>query len=113
MKPVKIPNADHAITITSSTLRVVVTVGGRIVADTRAALTLHEADFPPVHYIPRNDVDMSLLERTDHATYCPYKGECAYYSIPPIHHQNFAGNEKPRWYGILVETNQLKPAPTR
>jgi uncharacterized protein (DUF427 family) len=63
-------------------LRVVVTVGGRVIADTREALTLHEADYPPVHYIPRKDVDMSLLERTDHATYCPYKGDCAYYSIP-------------------------------
>ena len=81
-KPVKIPGPDHPITITSSTSRVVVTVGGRVVADTREALTLHEADYPPVHYIPRNDVDMSLLERTNHATYCPYKGDCAYYSIP-------------------------------
>jgi uncharacterized protein (DUF427 family) len=25
---------------------------------------------------------MTLLERTDHATYCPYKGECSYFSIP-------------------------------
>jgi uncharacterized protein (DUF427 family) len=81
-KPVKIPEPNHPITITSSTLRVVVTVGGRVVADTRKALTLREADYAPVHYIPRDDVDMSLLERTDHATYCPYKGDCAYYSIP-------------------------------
>ena len=81
-KPVRIPGPDHPITITSSTLRVVVTVGGRVVADTREALTLHEANYPPVHYIPRDDVDVSLLERTDHATYCPYKGDCAYYSIP-------------------------------
>ncbi len=64
-KPVKIPGPDHPITITPRPVRVVVTVGGRIVADTREALTLHEADCPPVHYISRNDVDMSLLERTD------------------------------------------------
>jgi uncharacterized protein (DUF427 family) len=25
---------------------------------------------------------MTLLKRTDHHTYCPYKGGCAYYSIP-------------------------------
>jgi uncharacterized protein (DUF427 family) len=80
-KPVKVPGPDHPITIASSTLRVVVTAGGRVVADTREALTLREADYPPVHYIPRKDVDMSLLERTDHATYCPYKGDCAYYSV--------------------------------
>jgi len=26
---------------------------------------------------------MSLLQRTTHQTYCPYKGECTYYSIAP------------------------------
>jgi uncharacterized protein (DUF427 family) len=79
---VRIPGPDHPITIAPSTSRVVVTVAGRVIADSREALTLREADYPPVHYIPRSDVDMSLLERTDHATYCPYKGDCAYYSIP-------------------------------
>jgi len=43
---------------------------------------LREASYPPVDYIPRKDVDMSLLQRTDHSTYCPYKGQCSYYSIP-------------------------------
>lgn len=43
---------------------------------------MRELTYPAVHYIPRKDVAMALLERTDHATYCPYKGECAYYSIP-------------------------------
>jgi uncharacterized protein (DUF427 family) len=55
---------------------------GRIVADTREALTLREAAYPAVQYIPRKDVDMALLDRTDHITYCPYKGDCSYYSIP-------------------------------
>jgi uncharacterized protein (DUF427 family) len=81
-KPVKTPGPDHPITIERNRGRVVVSVGGRIIADTRAALTLREASYPPVHYIPRKDVEMSLLERTQHATYCPYKGDCAYYSIP-------------------------------
>jgi uncharacterized protein (DUF427 family) len=57
-------------------------VAGRHIADTREALTLKEAAYPPVHYIPRKDVDMTQLRRTSHQTYCPYKGECAYYSIP-------------------------------
>jgi uncharacterized protein (DUF427 family) len=81
-KTIKIPGPDHPITIEKSPSRVVVSIAGRIVADTRDALTLREAKYPPVHYIPRKDVDMSLLERTDHATYCPYKGDSAYYSIP-------------------------------
>ena len=81
-KTSKIPSAEHPITIEANPARVVVTVGGRIIADTRNALTLREASYPPVQYIPRQDVDMALLERTDHATYCPYKGDCSYYSIP-------------------------------
>jgi uncharacterized protein (DUF427 family) len=81
-KPVKIPSPDHPITIERNPKRIVVTVGGRVIADTREALSLREASYPTVQYIPRKDVDMSLLERTDHATYCPYKGDCAYYSVP-------------------------------
>jgi uncharacterized protein (DUF427 family) len=59
-----------------------VTVAGRVVADTRLALTLREANYRPIQYIPRQDVNLALIERTDHATYCPYKGNCTYYSIP-------------------------------
>ncbi len=81
-KTLKIPDAEHPITVEPNPERVVVTVAGRVVADTRAALTLREASYPPVQYIPRRDIDMALLERTEHATYCPYKGDCAYYSIP-------------------------------
>jgi uncharacterized protein (DUF427 family) len=81
-KTIRIPGPDHPITITPTPKRVVVTVGGRVVADTRAALTLQEASYPAVQYVPRADVDMTQLERTEHATYCPYKGDCAYYSLP-------------------------------
>ncbi|EHP37866.1 hypothetical protein OR16_40219 [Cupriavidus basilensis OR16] len=81
-KPIRIPGPDHPIVIEANPARVVVTLGGAVIADTRNALTLRESSYPAVQYIPRNDVDMTLLTRTDHATYCPYKGECAYYSIP-------------------------------
>jgi uncharacterized protein (DUF427 family) len=81
-RSVKTPGPDHPITITPTQRRVVVTVGGRVVADSRNALTLQEASYPAVQYVPRADVDLSLLERTTHATYCPYKGDCAYYSVP-------------------------------
>lgn len=81
-KPRKIPGPDHPITIERNPKRVTVTVAGRVIADTRNAQVLREASYPPVQYIPRADVDMSLLERTQHATYCPYKGDCSYYSIP-------------------------------
>ena len=80
-KAILTPGPDHPITIEAAGAHVVVRVAGRVIADTRAALSLKEADYPPVLYIPRADADMTLLERTDHATYCPYKGDCAYYSI--------------------------------
>ena len=81
-KPMKVPGPDHPITIERNPARIVVSLAGRVIADTHDALTLREASYPAVQYIPRKDVDMSLLERTDHATYCPYKGDCSYYSIP-------------------------------
>jgi uncharacterized protein (DUF427 family) len=81
-KPIKLPSAEHPITIEANPKRVIVTVAGRVIADSRHALTLREAAYPAAQYIPRADVDMTLLQRTDQATYCPYKGDCAYYSIP-------------------------------
>jgi uncharacterized protein (DUF427 family) len=81
-KPIKIPGPDHPISIAPNPARVIVSIAGRVIADTRRALTLKESSYPAVQYIPRQDVDMALLQRTDHATYCPYKGECAYYSVP-------------------------------
>jgi uncharacterized protein (DUF427 family) len=78
----KTPGPDHPITVAKTPGRVVVRVGGQVVADSRNALTLKEASYPPVQYIPRADVDMALLSRTDHATHCPYKGDASYFSIP-------------------------------
>lgn len=81
-RPEKIPGPDHPISISAHERRVVVKVAGHVIADTRAALRLQEASYPAVLYIPRADVDMSKLQRTEHTTYCPYKGDCSYYSIP-------------------------------
>lgn len=81
-KPVLLPGPDHPITVEPNPARVVVTVAGRVVADTRRALTLREANYPAVQYIPLTDVDRSLLERTSTTSYCPYKGEASYYSVP-------------------------------
>jgi uncharacterized protein (DUF427 family) len=81
-RAVKVPGPDHPIDIALNPRRVIVTVAGRVVADTRRALTLSEARYPAVPYIPREDVEMSLLQRSEHVTYCPYKGDCNYYGIP-------------------------------
>jgi uncharacterized protein (DUF427 family) len=80
-RPVLIPGPDHPITIERNPNRVVVSAGGRVIADTTNALILREAGYPPVRYIPREDANMALLEPTDHKTYCPYKGDCSYFSI--------------------------------
>ena len=80
-KSVKIPGPDHPISIELNRSRVVVKAGGKIIADTNDALTLREASYPPVHYIPRQDVNMAALSRSEHTTYCPYKGDASYYSI--------------------------------
>ena len=81
-KRVLVPGPDHPITIEPARARVIVRVAGRVVADSRRVLTLREGSYAPVHYIPRNDADMSLLEHSAHTTYCPYKGDCSYFSIP-------------------------------
>jgi uncharacterized protein (DUF427 family) len=81
-RPEKIPSPDHPISITRLYGRVVIKVAGHVIADSQEALLLQEATYPEVLYIPRPDVDMSKLQRTEHTTYCPYKGDCSYYSIP-------------------------------
>lgn len=78
----KIAGPDHPISIEANPSRVVVEAGGKVIADTRNALTLCEAYHPAVQYIPRRDVDMASLTRSEHTSYCPYKGDASYYSIP-------------------------------
>jgi uncharacterized protein (DUF427 family) len=76
---IKLP--DHPITVEPNPRRVRVRFNGRVIADTRGALTLREASYPPVQYIPRADIDMDLLDRTAHATHCPFKGDATYFSL--------------------------------
>lgn len=78
---VKIPGLDHPITVRPTAARVVVRAGGRVIADTTDALTLREADYPPVQYIPLVDVAADAIRRTDSHTFCPYKGDASYYSV--------------------------------
>src|ERR1700681_3929901 len=102
-KQIKLPGPDHPISIQPNPARVVVSVAGRVVADTRNALTRREARYPTVEYIPREDVDFSQLERTDHATYCPYKGDCSYYNIPAGAKKSVNGR------CIILKSDQSRP----
>ena len=77
----KLPGPDHPITIAPNGKRVRVMFAGRVIADTTHALTLKEASYKPVFYIPRTDADISLLKPSDHHTHCPYKGDASYFTI--------------------------------
>jgi uncharacterized protein (DUF427 family) len=81
-KVIKKPGSDHPITIERNPNRVVVTVAGNVIADTTKALVLREARYGAVQYIPREDVNMALLKRSQTQSYCPYKGDASYFSIP-------------------------------
>jgi uncharacterized protein (DUF427 family) len=77
----KIPGPDHPITVEPNPRRVRVVFNGKVVADTSRALSLKEADYPAVQYIPREDADMSAFAPTQHHTQCPYKGEASYFTL--------------------------------
>jgi len=77
----KLPGPDHPITVTTNPKRVRVSAGGVVIADSTHALTLKEATYPAVQYVPRQDAKMALLARTDRVTHCPYKGDANYYSV--------------------------------
>lgn len=81
-RPVRIPGPDHPITVKPAGGRVVVRHGDEVIVDTRAALVLQESTYAPVFYVPRADADMAALTATAHHSYCPYKGEASYLSLP-------------------------------
>jgi uncharacterized protein (DUF427 family) len=81
MAEMKLPGPDHPITVAFNPKRVQVAYNGHVVADTRRALVLKESTYPAVQYIPREDVDMAYMTRTEHHTHCPYKGEASYYTV--------------------------------
>jgi uncharacterized protein (DUF427 family) len=81
LKIMKLPGPDHPITITANPRRVRVVSDGVVIAETTHALTLKEASYPAVQYVPRADAKMELLKRSDRVTHCPYKGDANYFSV--------------------------------
>src|SRR6202045_2002980 len=77
----KLPGPDHPTAITLTPKRVRVLADGVVIADTTHALTLKEASYPAVQYVPRSDAKMELLKKTERVTHCPYKGDASYFSI--------------------------------
>jgi len=72
---------DHRITTKPAGVRVRVKLNGEVIAESRDAVELKESDYPVVYYIPRKDVKMERLSRTNHQTECPFKGTASYYSL--------------------------------
>ncbi len=75
------PTSKHSITIEPNPNHIVVRCCGQVIADSKNALTLREANYGPAVYIPRHDVDLSILKRSNLVTHCPYKGDAEYYSV--------------------------------
>jgi len=80
-KRVLVPGPDHPITVTPADSTVTVRLGGRTIAKSDRALVLREASYPPVHYVPLEDVEDGVLAPSSHETYCPFKGDASYYSL--------------------------------
>ncbi|HLZ75059.1 DUF427 domain-containing protein [Phenylobacterium sp.] len=77
----KLPGPDHPITLTPSAKRWRAKFAGHVIADSADAIVLQEADYPPVVYFPRSDVEMGFMSRTARSTHCPYKGDASYYTV--------------------------------
>ena len=77
----RLPGPDHPITISANPRRIRVTAGDTVIAETTHALSLKEASYPAVQYVPRGDARMELFKRTERVTHCPYKGDASYFSI--------------------------------
>jgi uncharacterized protein (DUF427 family) len=77
----KTPNDEHPISIQATHGRVLVRAGTTLIADTTNALTLREASYPAVQYVPLADIDPQVLRRSDSASYCPFKGDASYFTL--------------------------------
>ena len=106
MPEMKLPGPDHPITIAFNPRRVQVDYEGHVIADSRRALTLKESSYKAVQYIPRDDVSMDFLARTEHHTYCPYKGEASYFSI--VRDGQFAENAVWTYEAPYPAMNEIK-----
>jgi uncharacterized protein (DUF427 family) len=80
---IRLRDPFHRIDVLPSSRRVRVSAGGEPIADTDRAVLLFETGLPPVAYVPRADVRVSI-EPADKRTVCPYKGEARYWTVAGI-----------------------------
>ena len=72
---------EHKIHVEIGQERITAVFKGKTIAESDRALVLHESRHDAVYYFPRDAVQMGYLERTDHHTYCPFKGEASYWTL--------------------------------
>ena len=72
---------EHRVDLLPDKRRVRVTLGGTVIADSSATLRVEETGHEPVYYFPEKDLRFELLKPTEHKTYCPFKGDCSYWTI--------------------------------
>jgi uncharacterized protein (DUF427 family) len=76
----------HRVATRPAGVRVQVKLNGELIGDSSDAVALDETPeghvlAPVVYYLPRKDVKMDRLVRSDHKTHCPFKGDASYYSV--------------------------------
>ena len=72
---------ENRVTVRPAGVRVRIVAQGEVIADTLEALRMDETNHQPVYYVPRKDVRMERLARSQHRSYCPCKGEASYFSL--------------------------------
>jgi uncharacterized protein (DUF427 family) len=72
---------EHRVDLYPDNRHVKVMFGGKVIADSASSLRVEETGHGPVHYVPAKDMSLSLLKKTEHTTYCPFKGTASYWTI--------------------------------
>ena len=108
-------SAGHTVTTRPSSAHVEVRVGGELVASTDRALELDETGLPTRYYLPRSDVRMELLNRTELHTTCPFKGEASYWSIEVggVRHDDVVWSYETPIHGVAEIAGYLSFYPNR
>ena len=79
--PAYAQHPDHNVDVVPNDRRIRIEFAGETIAESSRGLRVLEGRYDPVVYVPREDVRVELLEKTDHTTYCPFKGHASYYTI--------------------------------
>ena len=80
-RTIKAPGPEHAIEIEPTATEVTIALGDVVIAKSKRALTLREDGYPPRHYVPIADIEPGLIQPSEITSYCPYKGDCSYYTV--------------------------------